>query len=389
MKNFSKAALSIDVAATKKIELIAKSYNNVISLAQGIPSFQTAEHIKEAAKKAIDQNLVDKYTSGYGIEPLRGAIARKVERDNDIDVKASEVIVTHGGIEALMAIFLALLDPTNEIIVLTPDYASHLMQLRVAQRGKAPVEVPLMETDNDWVLDSARLEKAITAKTKAILICNPCNPTGKVYSQEELKEVARIAVKHNLYIITDEMYEYFVYDGKKHVSIGSFPEVADRTISVFGVSKSYAMTGWRIGYIVANNKIIDQIFKIHDSLVTCPTAVSQYAALAAITGPQDIVGEYKKAFLARRKIVIDTLAKTDKLELIIPQGTYYAFPKVRDLANDEDFVLRVMTKAKVAVIPGLAFGKGGERHLRLSFGCEEDILREGLRRLVDYLNNMG
>lgn len=379
------AIASLEVSLIKRMQLLANADSEVISLAQGIPSFATPEHIKQAAKKAIDENLVGKYTSGYGIEKLREAIAQKVKRDNDIQADTQQVIVTHGGIEALMSIFIALLNPSDEIIILTPDYASHITQTQIARHGGIPVFVPLTETAKGWVLDAERLEGAITQHTKAILICNPCNPTGKVYSEAELAEVARIAKKYNLYIITDEMYEYFVLDGKKHKSLGSMPDVADRVISVFGLSKSYAMTGWRIGYIVADKRLIPQIFKVHDSLITCPTAVSQYAALAALQGKQDVVKEYRNAYAKRRQIVVNALGKTDKLHLVKPEGAYYAFAKVIGNADDYDLSMRLLHEAKVAVVPGSAFGPGGESHIRISFGCEEAPLKEGLRRLVEYL----
>ncbi len=379
------AIASIEASPIKKMQLLANADSKIISLAQGIPSFATPMHIKLAAKKAIDENLVDKYTSGYGIDTLREAIVTKLKRDNKIQADVSQVIVTHGGIEALMSIFLSLLNPSDEIIVLTPDYASHITQIRIVRQGGIPVFVPLTETPSGWVMDAERVEGAITQNTKAILICNPCNPTGKVYSKAELSEVARIAKKYNLFIITDEMYEYFVYDGKKHISIGSMPEVADRVISVFGLSKSYAMTGWRVGYIVAEKHLISHIFKVHDSLVTCPAAVSQYAALAALQGPQDVVKEFRNVFAKRRQIVMDELRKTDKLELVKPEGAYYAFIKVAGNVDDYDLSMQLLHEAKVAVVPGSAFGPGGESHIRISFGCEEEQLKEGLRRLVGYL----
>ena len=243
----------------------------------------------------------------------------------------------------------------------------------------------MQETDKEWRLDIKRLEKSITAKTKAIIICNPSNPLGKVYTQEELQNIARLAKIYDLYIIVDEMYEYFVFEGK-HTSIGSFKEVQDRVISIFGVSKSYAMTGWRIGYIAADKQIIDQVYKIHDSLVNCPAAVAQYAALAAITGPQDLVKSYKEVFLRQRQIVVDELAKTKALSLITPAAAYYAFIKVNKKVNDTELALDIVQKAKVAVVPGSAFGPGGENHIRISFGTEENTLKEGLTRLVNYFN---
>lgn len=386
LKSTSRTTASIDVSIIKRIELLTKKQKNVISLAQGIPSFCTAEHIKKAAKDAIDQNAADKYSPGYGIEPLRRAIVKKVREENAINVSFEEVIVTHGGIEAMMATFMTLLNVEDEIILLTPDYASHITQILIATHGGKPVFVPLTEIETGWILDEERLEKAVTPHTKAILICNPSNPTGKVYTREELKAIALIAKKHNLYIITDEMYEHFVFDGKKHVSIGSFREVADRVISVFGVSKSYAMTGWRIGYIVAQKRIADQIFKVHDSIITCPTVVSQYAALAALEGSNDSIEMYKKAYEKRRAIVIEELAKSEVLKYTIPEGAYYCFPKVTKPVDDVELALRLVKEARVGVVPGSPFGLGGENHLRISFACEEEQLREGLRRLVNYLN---
>ncbi len=378
--------LNIDVSAIKKMQLMAWDTKGTISLAQGIPSFNSAKHIRDAAKKAIDENLVDKYTAGNGIIELREAIVEKLARDNKMKVTTDQIIVAHGAIEALMAVFMALLNPSDEVLVLTPDYASHITQTRIARHGGRPIFVPLTETEKGWVLEAEKLEASITQNTKAILICNPCNPTGKVYSIEELKEVARISNKYNLFIITDEIYEYFTFDGKKHISIGSLPEVKDRVISIFGISKSYAMTGWRIGYIVANKNLITQIFKIHDSLITCPTAVSQYAAIAAIKGRQDIVEEYKKAFEKRRGIVVEELSKTKKLFLTSkPEGAYYAFPKFAKEVDDYEIAVRLIREAKVAVVPGSAFGLGGENHIRISYGGDEEELREGMRRIVKFV----
>ncbi len=385
LKEPSYVASSIEVSAIKRLELMARGVEGSVSLAQGIPSFPTPKNIKEAAKKAIDQGLSDKYTPGYGIEPLRQAIAAKLKKDNNIKADPSQVIVTHGGIEALMAIFIAILNKDDEIVILTPDYASHITQTIIAHHGGKPVFVPLDE-EKGWALDAGRLEGAITQKTKAILVCNPSNPIGKVYTEAELKTIIRIADRYNLYIITDEMYEYFTFDGRKHISIASFPEAAERTISVFGLSKTYAMTGWRIGYIVASKKLTHQIFKVHDNLVTCPTAVSQYAALEALTGPQNEVSRFCEEFTKRRAIVIEELKKSDKISLVAPEGAYYAFPKIMAEIDDYEFAVRLVKEAGVAVVPGSAFGLGGENHVRISFGCEEKELRDGLRRLVKYLN---
>ncbi len=376
---------TIEVSVIKQIELLAKQGKDVISLAQGTPSFFTANHIKKAVKKAMDQNLTDKYTAGYGIEPLRAAIAKKVKRDNGIIASPTQVIVTHGAMEAMMAIFLSILDPRDDILMPTPNYNPHITQIRIALRGRSPIYVPMEETKNGWLLNTELLEKAITPQTRAIVICNPSNPTGKVYSKKELTDIIKIARKHDLIIISDEMYENFVYDGKKHISIASLPDAGSKIISVFGVSKSYAMTGWRIGYIVASQLLTDRIFKVHDAIVTCPTAVSQYAALSALEG-KNVYDEYKKAYERRRKIVEEEFARTPFLKCSPIQGAYYAFPKITKPVDDRKLAIELIKEAKVAVVPGSPFGQGGENHIRISFCFGDDILREGLRRLVNYIN---
>lgn len=386
-KEPSYVASSIDVSSIKKIQLMTIQQKGAISLAQGIPSFDTAHHIKEAAKKAMDHNLTDRYTPGYGIPELRTAIVQKLEKDNGIKATEEEIIVTHGAIEAIMASFLTICNADDEVVVISPDYASHVTQIQIARHGGKPIYVSLNESEHGWSLDTAKLESAITPRSKAIVITNPCNPTGKVYTKAELKEIARIALKYNLFIISDETYEYFTFDGKEHISIGSFPEVQDRVISIMSTSKSYCMTGWRIGYLVANKFLAHHIFKIHDSLVTCPTAVSQYAALEAITGKQDVVQTYKKAFEKKRKIVMDAISKTDTLSFIKPEGAYYAFIKINKPVDDYDLAVRMVHEAKVGVIPGSAFGLGGENHIRVSFGGDEEELKEGVRRMVQYINS--
>ncbi|QQG40604.1 MAG: pyridoxal phosphate-dependent aminotransferase [Candidatus Levyibacteriota bacterium] len=386
LKGVSSVVSSIEVSAIKRVQNLASSLKDVVSLAQGTPSFFTPDYIKNAIKDAMDKNLTDKYTIGFGIDPLRAAIVNKLKKDNGIVVEKEQIIVTHGGIEGLMAVFMTLLDPDDEMIVLTPDYASHITQVKIALGGKSPTFVPLQETSKGWVLDPARIEKAINRHTKAILFCNPCNPTGKVFTKAELKEIVRIALKHNLYIISDEIYEYFLYDGREHFSTASFPEVADRTISVFGVSKSYSMTGWRIGYLVANKTLASQIFKIHDSLVTCPTAASQYGAIAAINGPKNEILRFKKEYEKRRQICIEELSKTDKLEFSAPEGAYYIFPKFKKPIDDFKFCFEMVEKAGVALVPGSAFGKRGENHVRITYCYAEDTLREGLHRFVKYIN---
>lgn len=384
-------ALSIEVSAIKKLQLYAQktaSKKEVISLAQGIPDFPTPSLIKEAAKEAIDKGLTDKYTAGYGIDQLRLAIVEKLKRDNQIIAQPDQVIVTHGAIEALMATFLALFNPGDEVIVITPDYASHITQLNLTNHGGRPLFFPLKEEDS-WQVDFEQLEALVTQKTKGILLCNPSNPTGKVYTKEELKKIAFLSRKHNLFIITDETYEYLTFDNRPHISIGSFPEVANRTISIFSLSKSYSMTGWRIGYLVADKEIANQIFKVHDALITCPTAVSQYAALAAFKLGKKGTEKFRKEYEKRRDLLVKILnQRKDLVSLITPQGAYYAFVKINFPIDDYQLAYQLVDEAGVATVPGSAFGPGGENHLRISFGVSEKQLIQGLKRLLNYLDQL-
>lgn len=375
----------VDVSAIKKIELYAREFKDTVSLAQGTPSFPNPDFVKQAAKEAIDKGLSDRYTPGYGIDELREAIVEKVKRDNNLLVSKNNVIVTHGAIQALMTIFLSLFSEEDEIIVLTPDYASHITQIKIAKRKGRPVFVPLKPTKDGWKIDFSRLEAAITMFTKAILVCNPSNPLGKVYSREELENLLNIAKKHNLFIITDEIYEYFVFDGRKHISIASLPGAFERTISIFGVSKSFSMTGWRIGYIVAEEEVVRQLFKVHDSIVTCPTAISQYAALQAIRYGNEYPLQLKKEYESRRDYVFNYLSQSNKVELIKPEGAYYAFVKIKGLKDDYSFAYELVENARVALVPGSAFGLGGEGYMRLSFCVDEERLKTGLERFLNYV----
>lgn len=381
----SSAISSIEISDIKKIEFLARSTKGVISLAQGIPSFNTPDFIKEAAKKAIDLNLANRYTYHSGIPQLRSAIALKLKEKNNINAETDQIIVTHGAIEGLMSVFMTILNPNDSVIALSPAYASHITQIQIVLQGREPIFVRLKETETGWEFDSKLLEKAITPSTKAVLICNPSNPTGKIYSKKELKEIARIALKHNLYIISDEMYEDFIYDRQKHVSIGSFKEVKDHVISIFGFSKSHAMTGWRIGYLIASKDLAAQIAKVHDCIVICPTVVSQYAAMRALKREKNGFDKYLTEYKKRRDIVISYLKKTKKLEYIKPNGSYYIFPKFKIPVDDKKLAFDMLEKAKVAVVPGSTFGSGGENHIRICFATSDELLEEGMKRFINYI----
>ncbi|GIW62876.1 MAG: hypothetical protein KatS3mg090_0989 [Patescibacteria group bacterium] len=379
----------LDVSAIKKIEYYSKEFKDVVSLAQGTPASATDKAIREAAKYAIDKGLVDKYTSGYGIDQLRELLVKKLKHENNLpNINKNNIIVTHGAAEGLMAIFLALFRRNDEIVVITPDYASHLTQIRISRKGGRPVFLPMQIKNGGWSFSLDKLESIITVNTKAILICNPSNPTGKVYSREELEGILEIAQKYNLLVITDEIYEKFVYGKKQHISFASLSNAFERTISIFGFSKSFSMTGWRIGYIVADESIIKNIFKVHDALITCPTAVSQYAAIAALENSDRIVQRLKEEYEEKRKLCISLLKDNPKIEFAHPDGAYYLFFKIKGVDDDFKFALRLIEEAGVAIVPGSAFGLGGEGFFRIAFCRERESIIEGIERLNNYLKKI-
>jgi aminotransferase len=371
----------------RNIQQYAQTKGDVISFAQGIPVFPTPKVIKDEVKQAIDQDMVDFYTPGQGIKELKQALAKKIKSDNKVEAVPDEIIVTHGATEAMIAILMTFFDKNDEVIVITPDYATHFSQIIIAQKGIYLKEVAMEESEKGWRLDLDRLENAISQKTKAIIFTNPNNPTGKVFSKQELEGILFLAKKYNLFVITDEIYEYFVFDGKKHYSLAAFPQAKEQVITIFGASKSYSMTGWRIGYIFANRDLINEIYKIHDNLIVCPTAVSQYALLAALKHGRKITDFFCEEYAKRREVVYRYLSQTDKLTYSPVDGSYYIFPKIKKETDDYSLAFRMIEKAKVAVVPGSAFGITGKNHFRISFAGKINELEEGLARLVNFFNS--
>lgn len=379
----------INESVIRSVQRYASRKKDVISFAQGIPVFPTPLVIKKELIDFMNKNLTDYYTTGYGIEELRKEIVKKLFFYNQIRSEKDEIIVTHGATQAMMAISLALFEKDDEVVIITPDYASHFSQLIIAQKGIYLKEVAMKEKDGRWILDIEELEKAISQKTKAIFFTNPNNPTGKVFTKEELEKILLLARNYNLYVISDEIYEYFTFDNKKHISIASLPKAKERVISIFGLSKSYSMTGWRIGYIYANQELIKEIYKVHDHLIVCPTAISQYAGLIALRQGKKIPEEFRLEYEKRRNLVINLLKKANNLTFTSPEGSYYIFPKINKKEVDNySLVYKLIDQAKVAVVPGSVFGKGGENHFRVSFAKDERLLIEGLNRLINFFNNL-
>ncbi len=377
----------IKKSAIHEMTRLSKEIDNVAFLSWAKPTTDTPEHIKEAAVSSIRNGLVGGYSPTDGLVALRQEIVKKLNRDNNINANISQLLITVGAIEGLAAAVMAIIDPGDEVILPTPTYSTHIRQVQIAS-GK-PVLVPLLE-ENNFALDIQAIKNAITPRTKAIMYCSPNNPTGTVFPEEQLKTIAEIALENNLMVITDEAYEYFIYDEKKHFSIGSIPEMKKNVISCFTFTKTYAMTGWRIGYLHADEEVIPQIKKAHIPFAICAPVVSQYAALAALKGSQDCVKEFRDHYLNTRNLMCERLDKLNSVfEYQKPEGSYLMFPKIilKEGKDSISFCKNLLREARVSTTPGIAFGTTGESHLRLSFCVPEEEINKAFDRMENYFSS--
>ena len=365
-------------AIRRFIELASKS-KDVTHFEHGEPDFSTPEHIVDAATKAMKDGFTH-YGPTPGLPELRKAISEKLTRENGIPVDGpEEVLVVSGTQEAMFLTALAFLETGDEALVLEPYYPAYFEETLIA--GAKPVTVPL-SADTSYRIEAKHLEQYVTPKTKMVWLSSPINPTGHVFSKRDLEEVAAVAERNDLLVFADEIYEKLVYDGAEHVSIGHLPGMEDRVITVNGFSKSYAMTGWRIGYVAADRKLIDQMSKLHYYAVLCPSTIAQKAALAALNGPQDCVREMLQEYGRRRLAVLDALGEIAGISYVRPKGAFYVFPNIsRFSENDEAVAETLIREFSVATVPGSGFGRAGAGHLRLSYSVAMTEIEKGMNRL--------
>ena len=380
----SERVLQIQKSAIHEMTRLSKEIKDVSFLSWAKPTSGTPEHIKEAAVNAINKGLVGGYSENAGLLELRKEIVKKLENDNNIKADVSQLLVTIGAVEGLSASIMALVDPGDEVILPSPTYSTHIRQVILAS-GK-PVLVPVIE-EKGFTLDIDAIRDSVTPKTKAIMYCSPSNPAGAVFSEKTLRQLADIALENNLMVITDEAYEYFIYDGHKHFSISSIPEMKTNTVSCFTFTKSYAMTGWRIGYLHADETLIPQISKAHIPFAICATVVSQYAALAALQGSQKCIDDFREHYLSARDLMCKRLDELSSVfEYQKPRGSYLMFPKIllKEGKDSTKFCKKLLKEAKVSTTPGIAFGPTGESHLRLSFCVSEEMINKAFDRMETY-----
>ena len=362
---------------------------NVINMSVGEPDFMTPDHVKEAGKKAIDDNF-SKYSPVPGYLSLRKAIANKLKRENNLNYSASEVIVGTGGKQGVCNTILALVNPGDEVIIPAPYWVSYPQIVKLA--GGEPVIVPA-GIEQDFKVTADQLKAAITSRTKLIILCSPSNPTGSVYTKEELEALAKIVLEHNdLFVLSDEIYEHINYIGC-HASIAACEGMKERTIICNGVSKAYAMTGWRLGWVAAPEWIIKGLNKLQGQYTSGTSSVSQMAALAAYEGDQGCVEDFRKAFQRRRDLIVSLAKEVPGLEVNVPEGAFYLFPKCSSyfgktdgkhiINNSTDFALYLLEEGHVATVAGDAFGSPD--YFRMSYATSDDNIIEALSRIKEVL----
>lgn len=359
---------------------------DVIHLEVGRPAFDTPPHIKQAAKDALDAGIVH-YGDLQGTAALRVALAGKLERDNRLSVSEDEILVTTGLTQASFATFAAALDPGDEVVVLEPRYPQHPPKIELM--GASVRSVPL-EGGRGFRLDTERLEAAISSRTTALVLVNPANPTGTVFSLEELRGLADVAIRHDLLVVSDEVYEFITYDGRSHNSIAALPGMWDRTVSLFAFTKAYAMDGWRLGYAVAPRPLIADIQRVTMNETTHPNVFAQEGAIAAVEGPQEPVREMVAEDQRCRDLAYERLNAMPGVDCHLPEGSIYAFPNVSGLGlTAKEFAYRLLHERHVAVEPGTSYGPSGEGHVRVCFGSEPyDRLVEGLDRIERFTKGL-
>ena len=384
----SERAAQLTPSLTLSIDSKAKAMKaegiDVCGFGAGEPDFDTPEHIKAAAIEALQAGFT-KYTPSAGIPELRAAIAEKLAGDNGLTYRPGQVVVSNGAKHSCYNAILATCQPGDEVVIPAPYWVSYPDMVRLV--GAEPVIVPTMERNN-WKMRPEDFENAMTPRTKMLIMNTPCNPTGSVYTREELEAIVEVASGEDIYILSDEIYEKLVYDDAKHVSIASLSKEAyDLTITVNGFSKSYAMTGWRLGYLAAPEAVAKAVDSIQSHTTANPSSFSQRGALAALKGDQQAVSDMREEFDMRRNYMIDRLSKIPNVTAVKPQGAFYVLVNISQLGLTlQNFADRLLSKSNVAVVPGAAFGD--DRTIRLSYATSIDIIKKGLDRFQDFCRTL-
>ena len=385
----NRLSTSATLAMSQKSQELKAQGVDVINMSVGEPDFNTPDNIKEAAKKAVDDNW-SRYSPVPGYPSLRKAIVEKLKRENGLEFTEAQISVSNGAKQAVCNAIMALVNPDDEVIIPAPYWVSYPEMVKLADGTPVIVGAGI---EQNFKITGAQLEAAITPKTKMLILCSPSNPTGSVYTQEELKELADVLAKYpNIFIVADEIYEHINYIGK-HQSIAQFPEIRDRVIIVNGVSKAYAMTGWRIGYLAAAEWIVKGCNKLQGQYTSGPCSVSQIASLEAYAGSQQAVEDMRVAFERRRGLIVKLAKEIPGLEVNVPEGAFYLFPKCSSyygksygettINNSDDLAMYLLTEAHVATVGGASFGS--PECFRMSYATSDENIIEAIRRIKEAL----
>jgi aspartate aminotransferase len=384
----SERAAQLTPSLTLSIDSKAKAMKaeglDVCGFGAGEPDSDTPEHIKRAAIEALEAGFT-KYTPNAGIPELRQAIADKLAADNGLNYRAGQIVVSNGAKHACYNAILATCQPGDEVVIPAPYWVSYPDMVRLV--GAEPVIVPTSER-NAWKMRPEDFENAMTPRTKMLIMNSPGNPTGSVYTREELEAIVNVAAEEDIYVLSDEIYEKLVYDDAKHVSIGSLSKEAyDLTITINGFSKSYAMTGWRLGYLAAPDAVARAVDSIQSHTSSNPSSFSQYGALAALKGDQQPLADMREEFEMRRNYMFDRISKISNVTAVKPQGAFYILVNISQLGlTSQNFADRLLSKASVAVVPGAAFGD--DRTVRFSYATSLDVIKKGLDRFQDFCRTL-
>jgi aspartate aminotransferase len=382
--SISTRANSLTPSLTLSIDSKAKAMKaegiDVCGFAAGEPDFDTPDHIKAAAIEALNKGFT-KYTPSSGIPELRQAIAEKFATDNHLEYKSSQIIVSNGAKQSCFNAILATCEPGDEVVIPSPYWLSYPEMVRIA--GADPVFVQTRE-QNGWKMTAEEFENAMTPRTKMVILNTPGNPTGSIYTREELEKIVEVAAEEDILILSDEIYEKLVYDETEHVSVGSLsPEAYKLTITVNGFSKAYAMTGWRLGYLGAPEPIAKAIDSIQSHSTSNPCSFSQHGGLAALRGDQQAVNDMRDEFNLRRDYMFGRLASISQITAVKPLGAFYILANISRLSlTSQNFADRLLSKANVAVVPGAAFGD--DRTIRFSYATSLDVIKKGMDRFEDF-----
>lgn len=370
----------------EKAKALEAKGEKLIHFELGEPDFDTPVNIKEAAKKALDEGATH-YTTNAGLIELRQAIAEKLKKDNKIEIDpASQICVTVGSQEAAFLAIMCTIEPGDEVLIPEPGYYTYRNCVQMA--GGTPISVPLKEED-DFRLGPEDLEEKLTSRSKMVVVNSPCNPTGSVMTKDDLLAIDELAAERDFLILSDEIYEKIIYDGEKHYSVAALSQKPDRIITLNGFSKAYAMTGWRIGYLIASKEIVSQSVKLQQSAVASATTFAQRGAIEALKGPQESIREMAREFARRREVVLEGIDKVKGFSVVKPKGAFYAFVNIRKLGKtSQELSEYLLNEAKVVTTSGAAFGAGGEGYLRMSYATSIENIKHGLeniRKAVDRL----